>query len=163
MRPTKIIFLDFDGVLNSREYRSIRAPLDPKFGWSTPEHEDWSLDRSAILRLNRVAEVPGVAVVVSSMWRLLRSRADLRGILMRNGFTGRLIDKTPVSKTRGAEVREWLRLTSQAIQSFVILDDDDDFAEFGLDRLVQTSKDLGLTDEHADKAIELLSKRWGGL
>lgn len=164
MRQIKVVFLDFDGVLNSRAYRSERAPLDPRFDWGTPEHEDWSLDRAAILRLNRIAELPDVVIVVSSMWRIHRARADLRGLLMRNGFTGKLIDKTPVlNKTRGVEIREWLRQTARKVSSFVILDDDDDFCEFGADRLVLTSGNDGLLDVHVDKAIEILGKPWSGL
>lgn len=161
MTRVKIVFLDFDGVLNSREYRSTRPPLDPKFCWGTPEHEDWSIDRSAVLRLNRLAALPDVAIVVSSMWRIPRSRADLRGLLTRNGFTGTLICKTPVlNKPRGVEVREWLRQTERNVSSFVILDDDDDFYEFGADRLVLTSGDTGLLDEHVDLAAQILAKPW---
>lgn len=164
MNTIRVVFLDFDGVLNSREYRSTRPPLDPRFGWGTPEHEDWSLDKAAILRLNRLAELPDVGIVVSSMWRLRRGRADLRGLLMRNGFTGKLIDKTPaLNKPRGVEVREWLRATARKVTSFAILDDDDDFYEFGSDRLVLTSGDYGLLDEHVDKAIETIDKPWSGL
>ena len=163
MNPIRICFLDFDGVINSVDYRSTRPPLDPKFGWGTPEHEDWSLDRFAIQRLNRLAELPDVGIVVTSMWRIPRSRADLRGLLMRNGFTGKLICKTPVIGTRGVEIREWLRLTTRKVSSFVILDDDDDFDAIGFDRLVQTSSDAGLLDEHVDKAIRILDKPWIGL
>lgn len=163
MNQIKVLFLDFDGVLNSRAYRSERPPLDQKFGWGTPEHEDWSLDKTAIRRLNRIAELPDVVIVVSSMWRIHRARADLRGLLMRNGFTGRLIDKTPVlNKPRGVEIREWLRQTVRKVASFVILDDDDDFCEFGADRLVLTSGDYGLRDEDVDKAITILDKPWAG-
>lgn len=163
MRTIKALFLDFDGVLNSVEYRTYRPPLDPKYDWGTPEHEDWSLDRSAIARLNRITDATGAMVVVTSMWRLRRSRSDLRGILSRNGFTGKVLCKTPVIGTRGLEVREWLRSTSRKVESFAILDDDDDFDAFGMDRLVQTSSDFGLLDEHVNACIAHLERPCGGL
>ena len=164
MNSIRIVFLDFDGVINSAEYRTYRPPLDSRFGWSTPEHEDWSLDKSAIRRLNRLADLPDVGIVVSSMWRISRSLADLRELLVRNGFTGKLICKTPVLKeTRGHEVQEWLRATARKVSSFVILDDDFDFMVFGRDRLVLTDEDVGLTDDDVDKAIEVLDRPWSGL
>ena len=162
MNPIRIVFLDFDGVLNSVDYRSTRPPLDPKFGWGTPEHEDWSLDKSAIRRLNKIVDATGAMVVVSSMWRLRRTRSDLQGILSRNGFTGTVLWKTPVIGTRGLEVKEYLRTTARKVESFVIIDDDDDFDAFGLDRLVQTTSEYGLLDEHIEQCIAHLERPWSG-
>jgi hypothetical protein len=165
MNPIRIVFLDFDGVLNSTQFWQTRGYLSDEFGWGTPEHEDHQLDKAAIQRLNKITEPSDVMVVVSSVWRLRRSRPDLRMILMRNGFTGRLLCKTPVlNKPRGLEIREWLMATARKVSSFVILDDDDDFAEFGRDRLVKTSfHDGGLLDKHVELAENTLARPWKGL
>lgn len=165
MRPIRIVFLDFDGVLNSAQYWQDRGKLSDDFGWSSPEHEDYQLDKAAITRLNRLTSAPDVMVVVSSMWRMMRSRTDLRNLLARNGFTGKVLCKTPVlNMPRGLEIREWLRQTARNVSSFVIIDDDNDFQEFGSDRFVQTSfHNGGLLNEHIDKALAVLDKPWSGL
>jgi len=72
-------------------------------------------------------------------------------------FLDRIIDKTPVLNegTRGSEIAMWMQ--DKDIQSFAILDDDDDFLPDQMPFLVKTDFDTGLTREHVEKAIEILS------
>ncbi len=60
---------------------------------------------------------------------------------------------------RGAEIAEWLS-HHEDVESFVILDDDwQDIEPYYKDNFVQTMfYDWGLTEELADKAIEILNK-----
>lgn len=170
MRYPKIVFLDFDGVLNSAEFK-VRLQRE-----EGPKSSMWNrLDAMAVARLNRLLKATGAVVVVSSSWRLFRdtgSVAALRGVLGDHGFQGTVIGKTPHlgecivhdgfecdQAHRGFEIDQWL-VSEQAISSeprptFVILDDNSDMIPH-MDRLVQTNWETGLLDAHVDRCIEML-------
>jgi hypothetical protein len=160
MRPIRVIFLDFDGVLNSRQHYEARPPRT--VGMTHDQHKDRNIDKAAIARLNVIVERTKAVVVVSSMWRYGVSRADLRGLLARNGFNGTTLDKTTErGDNRGLQIKQWLDETSRIIESFAILDDEDDFEHFGRNRLVKTSfMDGGLLDEHIEPTCTMLEKPW---
>lgn len=149
----KVIFLDFDGVLNSSEFlRTEPGPLD-------------RLDPSAVARLNTIVQRSGAKVVVSSSWRLHRPLDELSRLLLSVGFAGEVAGSTPdlSSSTRVAdgcavrslEIRTWLDQSADSVEQFVVLDDAelDDLAL----HLVKTSFAGGLLDEHVDAALHLLS------
>ena len=70
-----IVFLDFDGVLNSEDW-SATAPAAPEGeGYWGPS----SLDERAVSRLNGLV-APHVQFVVSSTWRQVHSRETLESI-----------------------------------------------------------------------------------
>jgi hypothetical protein len=163
MNAIKVIFLDFDGVLNSWPFKKARPLLPrPSNEMSLDDLHDRSIDKAAIGRLNVIVERTKAIVVVSSMWRTTMSRAELRGLLARNGFTGITLDKTPgEGGNRGLQIKQWLTATRRVVDSFVIIDDDDDFEHFGRDRLVQTSYEHGgLLDQHIEPAVKILGKPW---
>lgn len=156
----KVIFLDFDGVLNSHAF--MRS--DPVDGAHL--RESAALDPAAVLRLNRLVAETGAAVVVSSSWRYGRSVDRLRGILEERGFVGQVLDKTAdwsrkemnglyVAQERGDEIRKWLDEHPE-VTSFVVLDDDSDMTAVR-DHHVKTSLfNGGLLDEHVDRAAAIL-------
>ena len=57
---------------------------------------------------------------------------------------------------RGDEIRIWLDAHPE-VAAFVVLDDDSDMTAVR-DQYIQTSYDEGLTDEHVDRAISLLTR-----
>jgi hypothetical protein len=70
--------------------------------------------------------------------------------------------KTPggiyAAEARGQEIQAWLDGAPRygiEVESFVILDDDSDMVHLA-DRLVKTSFETGLLDEHVDRAIAML-------
>lgn len=146
----KIIFLDFDGVLNSHQW--IRA------NQHLPKIEPWlhtTVDKEAVARVEEIARVTGAKVVVSSTWRLLNPLGKLKRILKDHGFTGEVIDKTPhLGTARGNEIAQWLN-ENGPVEAFVILDDDSDMVHLK-HKLVQTTFDTGLQDCHVDLAIAML-------
>lgn len=158
-KPIKVIFLDFDGVLNSVQHYQARPPVTPEMSWDA--RKDRNIDKLAVQRLNRIVAASGAVVVVSSMWRCGVSRADLRGLLARNGYTGTTLDKTPEDwRPRGYQIKDWLIRTRRIVESFVIIDEDD-FDHFGRDRLVQTSfMNGGLLDEHIEPTVKMLERPW---
>ena len=140
----KLIFLDIDGVLINRA-----ACME---GFGIP-------DAGCVAELNKLIEDTDAAIVVSSCWRLGKTVIELRELLGKWGVRARVIDKTPnhIDGVRGGEIQEWLTeyRKSRWVDSFVILDDDQDMGEL-LPRLVQTNFETGLTAADCAKAKELL-------
>jgi HAD domain in Swiss Army Knife RNA repair proteins len=164
----RVIFLDFDGVLNSHPFLKSQSK-------AKVYTESGAIDPVNVKRLNRLVSETGAKVVISSSWRHGRTLGWLVGVLEECGFehTFEVIGKTPtfvpnnneLSKRscgeRGDEIQDWMDRAHlygyDEIDSFVILDDNSDMSHLK-DRLAQTDFDAGITDARVDKAIELLSK-----
>jgi histidinol phosphatase-like enzyme len=150
----KILFLDFDGVLNSYSY--LRSKKKEKW-----DRESDSLDPAAIMRLNRIIEKTGAVVVISSSWRRGRSTKQLASLLNEQGFTGIIIDKTiddAKGRARGEEIKMWLDEHFSDVEAFVALDDDADMAAVSNNHIKTNLFAGGLLDEHVERAIEILVK-----
>ncbi len=156
----KVIFLDFDGVLNSEEYSRLRNIMGAKDSGSFMHRSSGQVDPVAVARLNRIVESTGAAVCISSTWRRLHIIGELNAILRERGFAGRVVGATPwLNKPRGLEIQDWLDLEGQRhdVEAFVILDDDADM-EHLMDHLVQTNGAAGLEDHHVERAIAMLGR-----
>jgi hypothetical protein len=148
-----VLFLDFDGVLNSRRYFEATANnhLDTDAG---------ALDPIAVERLNRVIDATEAEIVVSSAWRLINTVGSLQRTLRARGFRHRIRSRTPVhyvDRGRYMEIREWLFVNAHG-GPFAIVDDDHDAGISYAPRFVQTTFDEGLTDAHVEKLIEILRR-----
>lgn len=139
---SRFLFLDFDGVLVSRKSLS---------------RGDDRIDPECIAQLERVYRETGCAVVVSSTWRLGRTRRELAAILERRGYTGPVVDVTPEfrNEPRGREIAAWVALHGVDVARVAIVDDDSDMAEL-LPRHVKTEFESGLVAADADRLITLL-------
>lgn len=139
------------------------------------QHEFLTFDPEAVQALNRILVRCDPKIVISSSWRHGRSVDMLAGILegygvhtyMNRSPSGRVIDKTVDyvpgesftegrSPERGDEVKEWLDRNTW-VSAYAILDDGDDFGVV-MDRLVKTDYEHGLTHDHVERVVELLSK-----
>lgn len=179
-RTEAVVFLDFDGVLNSVSWTR------PLHGWpSRDAHchvcaESIAFDPVNVRRLNRITGGTGAKIVVSSSWRhRYPMRADLVHLLNGAGVHGQVIGRTSldwepgspngiiVAKSRGVQIQQWLSSIRNKIRSWIILDDVNEFDEFGKDRWIETSwANGGLLDEHVELAIDMLrepSKKIGDL
>jgi hypothetical protein len=158
----KVIFLDFDGVLNNAahfaQWGIARTMADR-------EEDDKSFDLACVAALNDLVARSGAKVVISSSWRCMFGLPTLRRILLRHGFIGDVIGETPQlyvkydgdEKIRGHEIQAWLDAQERAPQAFVILDDYADMAHL-LSRLVRTSFEHGLRAEHVEQALAILDR-----
>lgn len=101
----KIIFLDIDGVLNHQKWYKTR--MDLKNGTDSKEWSDsypfYEFDPESIKHLNKIVDLTGAKVVVSSTWRIGRRISDLQEILDRVGFVGEVIDTTPSFFAKGSD------------------------------------------------------------
>jgi hypothetical protein len=146
----KLLFLDFDGVLNSSNflYRS-----GERFSSTSADEK---IDPEAVRRLNEITDRTGASIVVSSAWRIGKRVADLRDLLKRHGATGPVVGATPGGQTRGDQIASWM--ANRDVESFVILDDDNDMGDL-MWALVKTTCEQGLQDEHVAQAIEILGEK----
>jgi Swiss Army Knife RNA repair-like protein len=137
-----VIFLDIDGVL---------APIR-----SWERYGD--LDPACIQVLNEIVARGQADVVVSSTWRYGKTVAALQEMLDAQGFTGRVLDKTPTGTPgadRGEEISAWL--AAHAVGAYVIIDDHVDMGELR-SHLVQTQPAHGLQPADAPRAIAVLER-----
>lgn len=156
----KIIFLDIDEVLNSKQYkREIGSKFtDPKY----------QIDPLAVKRLNAIVSATGAKIVISSTWRLsfiysadaLQKLQDCfaqYGINDIIDYTPQILatDGTPLISFRGDEIKEWLKDKQDV--NFVVIDDIDMTDDFG-NRMILTHENDGLQDYHVSKAIGTLSQ-----
>jgi HAD domain in Swiss Army Knife RNA repair proteins len=138
----RVIFLDIDGVL---------APIRrwDRYG---------DLDPACIQVLNEIAALGGADVVVTSTWRYGKTVAELQDMLEAVGFTGSVVDKTPIGAAgadRGAEIGAWL--AEHAVGGYVIIDDHVDMGDLRR-YLIVTHPAHGLRTADAPRAIATLMR-----
>lgn len=184
--PMKYVFLDIDGVLNSREFferekplkkfeemKAARAKEDPGLGLSGRSDEYWDnynrslchIGEEYVERLNGLA-FSGVCFILSSTWRMQNPLHHVQSMLTQKGFQGLLLGSTPVSAgKRGREIATWLQHATGAdmfdMKAKIMWPDfvilDDDSDMLHLEpRLVKTSNDIGLQNEDVLKARDVL-------
>ena len=127
-----IIFLDFDGVLNS----TCSVLATGRGGSVCP-------DTMAVGLMARLVRNADANVVVSSAWRIGATLDSLRETLTRWGgadIAARVIAKTPQNgECRGAEIAQWLaEHPNDHDERWVIVDDDGDMLDGQRSRFVQT-------------------------
>lgn len=145
-----IIFLDFDGVVNTIYYRQYpRMKHLGNDGWgmycAMPD-DGFVSNRQAIEWLNELYKKNPYDIVVSSTWRLHKDR-DCSKILYNSGLSQeiKILGTTPCfsGRPRGEEIQAWID-EHNFIGNFVILDDDSDMAHL-IDKLVHCDSYLGFT------------------
>jgi len=155
----KIIFLDFDGVLNSTRYHEKRGMLSFDEKKQEVEWYAQGIDPEAVVLLNEIIERTGAKVVISSAWRCGTKLDFLRKVLELRGFKGEIVGKTPyfLGEPRCHEIREYFVTHIQHITpDYVILDDDYDAGIQG--HFVMTDFRVGLTKKDVDKAVDILGE-----
>jgi hypothetical protein len=147
-----LLFLDIDGVLNSAEYVRNNPGC-----FSHHEDESIAIDPVAGSRLEQVLTRTGACMVLSSTWRICNTLEEVTEFLQKRGVpSAKFIGETPIlSGYRGKEIQAWLKEHPEFVR-FAIVDDDSDMEPF-LDKLVQTSWETGLLDEHVERLVQLLS------
>lgn len=120
-----IIFLDIDGVLNSRHYFIEKDGNDPSFVQIDPKKVGW---------LNNLCDEMNIDIVVSSTWRKGRTLEELVTLLRYLGCTFNVVGVTRnLNKMRGIEIDTYLEenFGSDAglHPKYVILDDDSDMLD----------------------------------
>lgn len=163
----KVIFLDIDGVLN------VYGIDYDQYGQIFHEH--------FVDNLRTIIDKTGAKIVISSTWRHggLQRMKDMWSFRNLPGeVIGITIDCYDLIKegrfefyddvTRGHEIQDWIDDNKKKIQSYVILDDDNDFLPEQRGNFVRTSNNInhsdcvdigyGLTKICSENAIRILNR-----
>lgn len=168
---TKILFLDFDGVLNDsiriqilKEWKGIKWGCD----WIRPE---------LVKILNRIISETEAKIVVSSSWRGKFNKEQLQEILNEQGFIGEVIGTTKILSERNIfkdevplkfydrsdEILLWIE-ENNLNGNWAVLDDiwdgfknQKDNKEF-MKNLVITNSYTGIKEDIAEIAIGALNR-----
>ena len=160
----KYIFLDIDGVLNSKDWfeqnKNITGYIE--------------INPKKVKLLKEIVEQTGAIIILSSTWRELAAHDDrpehemytyLKTSLEKFGLS--ISDQTPyIQQNRPQEIKAWLENNTNEGDRYVILDDDYSYEAYKQcvleGHLVRTSfyePDGGLREEHVAKAIRILNER----
>lgn len=151
---SSIIFLDFDGVLNTEQYQAWLAVK------GKPNKDAWGplFDPCAVRNLRKIIESTSAEIVISSSWRYIHRLGSLRMMWELRDLPGEILDTLScgaVYISRGEEIEYWLKKYNQA--NYVIIDDLNDFYPSQLDRYIEINPIVGITDADAARAIEILN------
>lgn len=163
----KVIFLDIDGVLNTKDWHS-RMTKD------TPHDEfGFTFEPIAVSNLAHIIDDTGAVIVISSSWKF-HGVTKLRKMWEIRNLPGTILDITPntvsdemllnadlneieLGACRGNEIKEWLSKHKSEVSNYVIIDDYDNLLPEQEGHVVQTDSLIGITEKDAEKAITILA------
>lgn len=163
----KVIFLDIDGVLNTKYWYTQMDRNTPK------DKYGYTFDPNAVANLKKILDETGADIVISSSWKCM-GLPQLEEMWEDRGLPGKIIGITPNSVSdelllnadidnmelfhiRGTEIREWLRKNSRRVNHYAILDDMDNMLPDQRDHFVWIDPDIGITDGNAVQTIMILN------
>ena len=170
----RVMFLDFDGVLNTDRHQAYLH----RQGLPTSDEFGAVFDPDAVASLRAITDtVPDLKIVIESSWKVLGLNA-MRRMWKTRGLPGEVYDITPhidndelllsvdlddpeaFSKLdglgKGGEIKAWLDAHGEEVETYVILDDVDEFRVDLGDHLVVTDPREGLTNAKAMEAVRRL-------
>ena len=168
MNERKIIFLDIDGVLNTKWWYSQmdRNTHRDKYGYA--------FDPQAVANLRKIVEETGADIVISSSWKCM-GLSQMEDMWKDRNLPGKIIGITPNSVSdellidadidsmelfhiRGEEIKEWLKKHGKHSCRYAIIDDMDNMLPEQQSYFVHTNPEVGITEDDAEKAIAILNK-----
>lgn len=146
----KVVFLDVDGVLNSRRtsiaFGGIPHNITPR--------DVAMLDPVGLGLIRNIVRAADAKVVLSSTWRLTHEWQDVG-----KAFDLPIIGATPRGTLngyeRGHEIKAWLDDHAE-VTHYAIIDDDSDMLEQQKPYFVHTSGFDGFTWKNAEKLAQVL-------
>ena len=168
----RVIFLDFDGVLNTEYYQGLL-----KFqGKPWQDGHGAYFDPNAVKQLERIIDATNADIVVESSWKYLGLDAMKELWEVRN-LPGRIIDITPSTISdeyllsndleniypsmlhcKGIEIASWLSKYETQDFRYVIIDDEYVILDSQLSHFILTNPYEGITEEQANKIISILNE-----
>lgn len=167
----KIIFLDFDGVLNTEHNQNMLLYK----GKAWKDKHGAFFDLKAVAELNRIVEETKADIVIESSWKYLGLEA-MRQMWRDRNMPGNVIDVTPSSASnnwllnanldemdpahtqwKGVEIASWIAENLHDEDRYVIIDDEYVILDSQLPHFIITNPYDGIIPELADRAIKLLN------
>lgn len=159
----KVIFLDIDGVLNTKYWDNMK--VRDQYGHT--------FDPNSVANLARIIDKTGAEIVISSSWKCL-GLGTLQKMWKDRKLPGEIIDVTPDNLSdellliadlfnmdqlyiRGCEIKGWLALHKD-VKHYIIIDDMDDFLPEQQNNLILTDPNVGITEWNVQQAIMILNR-----
>ncbi len=151
----KVVFLDFDGVLNSADYRN-----------SIKDYYENFIDESRMPLLKKIVDSTGAKIVLTTTWRhywsgdrnkISHTTSKINAIFNKYGLD--IYSKTECfSEQRDYEIRMYLCCND--VEDYVIIDDMDfGWSEQNRHHFIKTDDSKsGLDDSSVIKAVKILNK-----
>ena len=168
----KIIFLDFDGVLNTEHYQGLLQYQ----GKSWQDEYGALFDPNAVKQLKKIIDATGADIVVESSWKYHGLDAMKELWEVRN-LPGRIIDITPSTISdeyllsndleniypsmlhcKGIEIASWLSKYGTQDFRYVIIDDEYVILDSQLPYFILINPYEGITEEQANMIISILNE-----
>lgn len=154
-----VLFLDFDGVLNSVQSEILNEKNEWEQRVFGPDDSyGLVIDRQLCKVFNKLMQyVPDTKIVISSSWRTQYELYEIIDILNDNGFkyTENIIGITPTTyKTRGDDIKDYCE--THSITNYCILDDGTDMLPEQKNRFVLINAIIGLTILDIFEAVRIL-------
>ena len=163
----KVVFLDIDGVLNTKWWYTQMDRNTPR------DKYGYAFDPRAVANLKRIVEETGADIVMSSSWKCM-GLSQVQEMWSIRNFPGKIIGITPslgnderlfdadTESTdrfhiRGEEIKEWLTKHGKRVSHYVIIDDMDNMLSEQQSHFVQTNPEVGITEDDADNAVKILN------
>jgi hypothetical protein len=152
----KIIFLDFDGVIDTEYYSHILYEA----GKPIADEHGLLFDPECVKNLKYIIDNTGADIVVSSTWKDDMSYEEILDMWKDRGLPGFVTDVTPTTAEhhRGDEIDAWLKECPTEC-NYIIIDDLDacNFNEHQIPRLLIVNPLFGLDEYIAERAIRKLN------
>ena len=169
MMHKKILFLDFDGVLNTEFYQDLL--LSQGKPWQD-EHGAF-FDPETVKQLERIIDATQASIVIESSWKYLGLKA-MQDMWHARQLPGRVTDITPFCASdswlqatglnkfdfahcKGIEIASWLFDHATAEARYVIIDDEYVILDSQLPQFIMTNPFDGISEEVANRAIAILN------
>ena len=147
----RVIFLDFDGVMDTESYDSYLV------NHNMPNVDEYGpvFDPECVKTLENILNATGAQNVVSSTWKECMTLEDIREMWKKRKLPGYILDVTPNVNPhyRRDESNAWLESREEECL-YAIIDDLDasQFTEEQLPYFVQTNPRCGM-DEYTDQRV----------
>lgn len=165
----KVLFLDIDGVLNTKYWYTQMSRNTPK------DKYGYAFDPNTVANLKRIVEETGADIVISSSWKCM-GLTQMEDMWNDRNLPGKIIGITPNSVSdelllnadidsielfhiRGEEIKEWLSEHGKWVSNYAIIDDMDNMLPEQLSHFVQTNPEVGITEDDADRIITILKAK----
>lgn len=150
----KIIFLDFDGVMDTAHYDNYLNYM------GLPEKDKFGIvfDPDCVRNLGRIIDATGADIVVTSTWKDFMTYKEILEMWEYRKLPGFVTDTTPTcSRHRGDEIDACLEECRTECE-YIIIDDMDEsqFNEHQYERLFVVNPYDGLNNDVTDKIIAML-------
>lgn len=149
----KFIFLDFDGVLNTEQYRAELQingkPINDKYGpLFSPK---------SVMKLSAILERTHAKIVLTTSWRYIHERSILDEMWKDRKLPGEIYDilrTDTLFNDRGMEIKYFMK---DYIQSpYVILDDINEFLPEQQKHYIEVNPIIGISSADVEKAVAIL-------